>query len=80
MNITGHALIGGAEVRGTGNASQAFDPSRREKLEPLFFAVDAEQIDQACVLAQQAFDTFRALPDHERARFLDTVAEQIMAL
>ena len=80
MNITGHALIGGAEVRGKGNSSQAFDPAKREKLEPLFFAVDTEQIDQACTLAQQAFDTFRALPDHERARFLDTVAEQIMAL
>jgi len=80
MNITGHALIGGAQVRGAGNPSQGFDPARREKLEPQFFAVDVEQIDQACTLAQQAFDPFRALPDLERARFLDTVAEQIIAV
>ncbi len=80
MNITGHALIGGAEVRGNGNSSQAFDPARREALAPQFNAVDAAQIDQACILAQRAFDSFRALPDDERARFLDTVAEQIIAI
>src|SRR5450830_1016180 len=80
VNITGEALIGGVAVKGTGNHFKAFDPSKREQLEPAFYAVDEEQIDQACRLAAEAFDTFRATSNEERARFLETVGEQILAL
>jgi len=80
MSITGEALIGGVAVKGTGNHFKAFDPSKREELEPAFYAVDEAQIDQACRLAAEAFDTFRATSNEERARFLETVGEQIMAI
>ena len=80
MSITGEALIGGTAVRGTGNHFKAFDPTQRAELEPAFYAVDEEQIDQACRLAAEAFDTFRATSNEERARFLETVGEQIMAI
>ncbi|WEF33916.1 aldehyde dehydrogenase (NADP(+)) [Pseudoduganella chitinolytica] len=78
--ITGEALIGGSAVKGTGNHFKAFDPSKREQIEPAFHAVDEDQIDAACQLAAEAFDTFRATSNEERARFLETVGEQIMAL
>ena len=80
MIITGHALIGGQEVRGNAGAFQAFDPARREALEPPFHMVDAAQIDQACRLAEAAFDPFRATGNERRAAFLEAVAEQILAL
>ena len=80
MSITGEALIGGTAVRGTGKHFKAFDPTKREELEPAFYAVDEEQIDEACRLAAEAFDTFRATSNEERARFLETVGEQIMAI
>jgi alpha-ketoglutaric semialdehyde dehydrogenase len=80
MSITGEALIGGRAVRGNGGSFQAFDPSKREAIEPSFHMVDAGQIDEACRLAEAAFDTFRAISNESRAVFLTTVAEQILAL
>jgi alpha-ketoglutaric semialdehyde dehydrogenase len=49
-------------------------------MDPEFRTVDASQIDQACRLAEEAFDTFRALSDEQRAVFLETVGDQIMEL
>ena len=80
MKITGQALIGGAAVLGKGAAIRAFDPAAGVELEPAFYAVDAAQIDEACRLAQAAFDPFRMTPDDQRAVFLETIAEQILAL
>jgi NADP-dependent aldehyde dehydrogenase len=80
MIITGDALIGGKDVKGTGAGVRAYNPTQQQVMEPEFRTVDAAQIDQACRLAEEAFDTFRALSDEKRAVFLDTVADQIMAL
>jgi hypothetical protein len=81
MIITGEALIGGRAVKGTGGAgSKAWNPSLREQpMEPEFHMVDIAQIDRACRAADAAFDTFRA-PERRTRAFLETVAEQIMAL
>jgi NADP-dependent aldehyde dehydrogenase len=78
--ITGLALIGGQPEQGAGSSFKAWNPARREHLEPAFHMVDREQIDRACSLAGAAFDTFRATSDSERAGFLDACAEQILAL
>lgn len=80
MNITGEALIGGVAVKGTGSAIRAYDPAKGEQLEPSFHAVDAQQIDAACRLAQAAFDPFRAASNEQRAVFLETIGQRIMAL
>ncbi len=80
MIITGEALIGGVAVKGTGAALRGYNPSLQQPMEPEFHAVDFEQIDQACRLADAAFDNFRALSDEQRAVFLETIGEQIMAL
>ncbi|MYM85284.1 aldehyde dehydrogenase family protein [Duganella sp. FT50W] len=80
MIITGDALIGGKAVTGTGAGVRAFNPALGQVIEPEFRTVDAAQIDQACRLADEAFDTFRSLSDEKRAAFLDTIADQIMAL
>ena len=80
MSITGEAIIGGVHERGAAGSFKAWDPSLRDYLEPSFHMVDAAQIDRACLLAGQAFDIFRNTTDNERATFLDTVAEQILAI
>jgi len=80
MSITGDAIIGGVQERGAAGSFKAWDPTRRDYLEPAFHMVTPEQIDRACRLAGEAFDTFRATSDEERATFLDTVAEQILAI
>ena len=78
--ITGEALIGGVAQRGAGGSFKAWNPGARTHIEPAFNMVDIAQIDEACSLAGKAFDIFRNTTDEERAAFLDTVAEQIMAL
>ncbi|WP_179404564.1 aldehyde dehydrogenase (NADP(+)) [Burkholderia guangdongensis] len=80
MQITGEMLIGGASVRGTHGTMFAFDPARGEPLEPPFGAGGADDVDRACRLARAAFDAFRAAPLDVRARFLETIAENILAL
>ena len=80
MSITGEALIGGVAVRGNSGSFNAVDPARREAIEPAFHMVDAAQIDQACRLAEAAFDTFRSTGNAQRADFLGAVTEQILAL
>jgi NADP-dependent aldehyde dehydrogenase len=80
MKITGEALIGGVAVKGNGAAIRAYDPAAGCNIEPAFHAVDAAQVDRACNLAKEAFDTFRATSDAQRAVFLETIAEQILAL
>ena len=80
MTITGEALIGGASERGNGGFFKAYDPSRLEQLEPTFHTVDAVQIDRACTLAGAAFDQFRNTSDEQRAVFLETIADQVIAI
>jgi NADP-dependent aldehyde dehydrogenase len=80
MIITGDALIGGKAVKGTGAGVRAYNPGLGQVIEPEFRTVDAAQIDQACRLADEAFDTFRALSDDKRAYFLETIGDQIMEL
>jgi alpha-ketoglutaric semialdehyde dehydrogenase len=80
MKIHGEALIGGVGVIGSAASFFGFDPVQKEPMAPAFHAVDAQQIDRACLLAQAAFDPFRATGDEQRAVFLDTIAQQILAL
>jgi len=80
MTITGEAIIGGVQERGGAGSFQAWNPTTRAHMEPGFHMVTPEQIDRACALAGAAFDTFRATSDEQRARFLDAVAEQILAI
>ncbi|WP_143137891.1 aldehyde dehydrogenase family protein, partial [Burkholderia ubonensis] len=80
MQITGEMLIGAASVRGTAGTLRAFDPARGVELEPEYGAGDAADVDRACTLAAAAFDPFRAMPLDVRARFLETIADNLVAL
>ena len=80
MNITGESLINGVAERGRGASFQAWNPAAGTYLEADFHTVDSEQVDRACNLARDAFDTFRATTSEERAAFLDAIAEQILAI
>ncbi|WP_312511931.1 aldehyde dehydrogenase (NADP(+)) [Massilia sp.] len=80
MSILGEMIIGARCVRGAGGEAFGFNPATRANLEPAFGQATSEDVEQACALAQQAFDPYRALPLEQRARFLETVAEQILAI
>src|SRR5690606_2444164 len=80
MQITGEMIIGSQFVRGSASEVKAYNPSTRGEIEPAFGQAAAADVERACELAAAAFDPYRALPLEQRARFLEAVAEQILAI
>ncbi len=80
MTITGEMIIGSQLVRGSAGEVLAYNPSTRGEIQPAFGQATGADVERACELAAAAFDPYRALPLEQRARFLEAVAEQILAI
>jgi NADP-dependent aldehyde dehydrogenase len=80
LELTGKMIIGSSLVRGTGEAVYGVDPRTGDRLEPGYAGANADDVDRACQLAEQAFDGYRNAPVGVRADFLDSVAAGIEAL
>ncbi|MGV7166309.1 aldehyde dehydrogenase (NADP(+)) [Xanthomonas axonopodis pv. cajani] len=78
--IQGESLIGQRCVQGAGAQFHAVDAASGESLQPVFGSVSAQDLEQACALAHAAFDLYRETSLEVRAKFLETIAEQILAL
>ncbi len=78
--LRGEMLIGARAVRGAGEPIQGFDPARGKRLDPPFGTATAENLEEACRLAADAFDAFRDTPLATRSRFLHAIADNIGAL
>jgi len=79
MPVSGKLFIGDAQVA-TATSFQATNATTGESMPPSFSAAGAAEVDRACALAWAAFHNFRDLDAEARARFLETVADQILAL
>jgi NADP-dependent aldehyde dehydrogenase len=73
-------LIGRASVRGAGDPIRAVDPSSGRELDPPFPGGSAADVESACALAWSAFDAYRETGLEERARFLEAIAVELLAL
>lgn len=73
-------LIVGAARGSTTDTFRAIDPSTGASLEPPFAIATPADVATACALAEEAFDAYSASSLQLRARFLETCAENIMAL
>lgn len=80
ISLTGHMIIAGTPVRGTGAEVRGFDPAAGEVLEPVYRYGDMSHVDDACAAAAEAFNTFRATTSEQRARFLEAIAANIEAI
>ena len=81
MNLTGELLIGASARRGQGAEFHAVDAATEQALQaPTYYSAKSGDVDEACVLAESAFDAYRTLPAERRARFLDDIAARIEAL
>jgi 2,5-dioxopentanoate dehydrogenase len=78
--LTGSMVIAGEPVAGTGVEIRAFDPSLGVELDPAYRYGDTTNVDTACAAAAAAFGEYRATSAERRARFLDTIADEIEAL
>ena len=80
MRINGEMLIGAQAVLGTAGTTRAINPATRQEIDPPFGLGSRADVDRAAVLAQAAFDPFRATSPEYRARFLEAVAQNILDL
>ncbi len=78
MTVSGELLIGARSKAGTSGAFKAFDPSAAAPMEPDFGGATPEDLEEACALASAAFDAFRETSPAERARLLETIAQNLL--
>ena len=79
MPVSGKLFIGARRVA-TGDSFHAVNPASGDALEPAFSAAGLPDVEQACELAWSAFHEYRRLDPDVRATFLETIADEIMAL
>jgi len=80
MKIDGKMIIGNRVIAGNDTAIYGYNPATGERLEPGFPGGTKSDVDAACRLAASAFDAFRNTSLENRARFLETITEEILAL
>lgn len=79
MPVSGELFIGRARVRAAATF-RAAEAATGRAMEPPMSAAGAAEVERACALAWAAFQPYRQLDFKARARFLERVADQIMAL
>ncbi len=80
MKLTGLNLLGN-DLSGSGTrAFHAANPSTGEILDVSFMEATAEEVGMAVEKAESAFLPYRSKPAEERARFLEAIADEILAL
>lgn len=80
MSITGQQLIDGTWQAGKGGTYQAVNPATGEAIGPDMQFADDAQITAVTKAAQAAAATYAETTPEERSRFLETCADEIMAL
>ncbi len=80
MTLHAQLLLGGQPANGEAAAIHGIDPATNEQLEPGYPGASPAQVAEACGLAEAALEPYRHAPLEARAVFLETIAEQILAL
>ena len=78
--INGSMFIGSRTVQGSVGEVRAINPETGETLEPAYAGATREQLDEACRLAAEAFDSYRGTDPEARAAFLERIAQNILEL
>lgn len=78
--ITGKNYIGNDASAKGNTILKAHNPTNGSIFPEEFVAATAQEIDEAVAKAHQAFGPYKAISYEKRAQFLETIAEEIMAL
>ncbi len=78
MPVTGELLIGRSARRGTNGEVFGFDAASGEKLQPAFGGATLDDLEEAAALASAAFRPYRETSLEVRAKFLETIAQNIL--
>ena len=80
LRLTGQQLIEGRWLAAGNQQFSAVNPASGASLEPAFFHATDAEVAAAALAAERAFAVTRELSAERRARLLDAIAAQIMAL
>lgn len=80
MDLIARNLIGFSSVAGTAEAVRGVDPSTGATLDPAYGGATPADVERACALAEAALDPYRAAPLETRAKFLEAIAEGVVAV
>lgn len=80
MNLQGTSLIAGTMGQTGGKTFKAYSPATASELEPAFHEASADEVDRAMTAAADAFTDYRNRSPQERAKFLESIADEIEAL
>lgn len=80
MNISGHHLIGFSESAQSRQTFKATNPSTFDLLETEFHEATSQEVNDAVIKAVAAFQTYKKLSNEARAKFLEDIADEILAL
>ena len=79
MNLSGTHIIGFEEIKNSSTFTVR-NPATGVVLEGGFSNGGVEEVERAAQLAERDFDAYRNMPLNKRADFLETIAEEILAL
>jgi 2,5-dioxopentanoate dehydrogenase len=77
--LTGQMFIGGGRVMGGAGSQHSVDPVTGNRWEPAYGMDDGSAVEEACRLAAAVFDSYRSVPDGQRAAFLRAIAANLEA-
>jgi len=78
--LTGKNYIGN-HLSGKGTKTyKTFNPQLNIENETVFYESTSEEIDEAVNLSNKAFESYRTISGEKKAKFLNTIADQILAL
>ncbi|MEM7186661.1 MAG: aldehyde dehydrogenase (NADP(+)) [Bacteroidota bacterium] len=78
--MTGQNYIGFQQSAEGSNRFSTFNPKLNTENPEVFTEVTSEEINKAATLAAKAFTVYRDMPGAHRARFLNAIADEILAL
>lgn len=80
MALIGANFIGFHTSKNGDSSFHAFDPFKDEYLPEAFYFATQEELESALYYADKSFLVFKEILPHQRAIFLETIAEEIMSL
>ncbi|HSZ41031.1 MAG TPA: aldehyde dehydrogenase (NADP(+)) [Trebonia sp.] len=78
--LSGAMYIAGEAVHGDAETFHGENPADGSLLEPAYQNASGKLVARAAELAEEAFETYRAAPVEQRARFLELAADEIDAV
>ena len=77
IKLNGNQIIGNSEHKGSEAYIKSTNPVTNNQIEPGSKGANKTQVNDACLLAKTAFDTYRNTSLKKRAEFLEEIAKEL---